>query len=186
MCGIFVPEKSSSIVFEARHWAGNVRLRYPERRLLERAVVPAGCPGRPGLTLDSHHLSIARYRRRLARRASARQRLNPDYIRWVDSYVAVLHSPLCTRTRAKPNTGGYCLSYWRAYADWLRQMARHTNEDDRYKLLAIADRFDTRANSDGGDGSMRLTRRNLANLLVAPPRTSFAVAPRSGGRTGSW
>src|SRR5262245_21674218 len=33
--------------------------------------------------------------------------------------------------------------YRRAYAHWLRQMARHTNEDDRYKLLAIVDRFDT-------------------------------------------
>ena len=67
--------------------------------------------------------------------------------------------------------------YWGAYADWLRQMARHTNEDDR---------FDTQANSEGGDGSIRLTRRNLANLLVVPPRTSFAVAARSCGRTGSW
>jgi hypothetical protein len=55
--------------------------------------------------------------------------------------------------------------YWRAYADWLRQMARHADEDDRYKLLAIADRFDTQANSDGGDGSIRLTRRNLTDLL---------------------
>jgi hypothetical protein len=44
-------------------------------------------------------------------------------------------------------------------------MARHTNEDDRYELLVVADRFDTRANTERGEGSMRLTRQNLAGLL---------------------
>ena len=46
-----------------------------------------------------------------------------------------------------------------------RQAGFFAHREDQ---LAIADRFDTRANSDGGDGSVRLTRRNLANLLVAP------------------